>query len=91
MSLFYKIAYWIGLKPWEDMARLPIADQISTLFDREERERQPPYGSVLDIGCGSGIWSVKLAARGWEVTGIDLVPKALRLARERARQAGVSI
>jgi SAM-dependent methyltransferase len=89
MSLFYKAAYWIGLTPWEEMATLPIADQISSLFDREERERQPPYGRALDLGCGRGIWTVKLAARGWQVTGIEIVPKALRAARRRVQQAGV--
>jgi SAM-dependent methyltransferase len=91
MSLFYKVAYWGGFKPWEHMAMLPIADQISSLFDREERERQPSYGPVLDLGCGSGICSVKLAARGWEVTGVDIVPKALRIARKRALEAGVEV
>jgi len=32
---------------------------------------------------------VRLAQHGWEVTGIDIVPKAVRKARERARRAGV--
>jgi len=59
------------------------------MFEREEDGRRPPYGPALDIGCGSGIWSVNLAKRGWDVTGIDIVPKALRRARERARKAGV--
>lgn len=89
MSLFYRIAYWIGLKPWEEMAALPIATQISSLFDREQNERTSPYGSALDLGCGSGIWTVDLAGRGWKVTGIDTVPKALRAARRRLRDAGL--
>lgn len=89
MSLFYKAAYWIGVTPWEEMATLPIAKQIASLFDREERERQPPYGTALDLGCGSGIWTVKLAARGWQVTGIEIVSKALRAAHRRMREAGV--
>ena len=89
MSLFYQIAYWAGLKPWEEMAVLPIAGQIASLFEREESERQPPYGSALDLGCGSGIWTAKLAARGWQVTGIDIVGKALRAAGRRIRDAGV--
>lgn len=91
MSLFYKITHWSGFKPWEKMAVLPIADQISSLFDREGRECQPPYGLALDLGCGSGIWSVKLAARGWDVTGVDIVPSALRLAHKRAQNAGVKV
>jgi SAM-dependent methyltransferase len=89
MSVFYRVAYWIGVTPWEDMATLPIAQQISSLFDREEEERQPPYGPALDLGCGSGIWVVKLAARGWQVTGIDIVPKAVRAAAQRIRETAV--
>jgi SAM-dependent methyltransferase len=46
---------------------------------------------VLDLGCGSGIWAVQLATRGWQVTGVDFVPKALRRARERAQEAGVEV
>jgi SAM-dependent methyltransferase len=91
MSLFYKITHWAGFKPWEKMAALPIAGQISTLFEREENERQPPYGAALDLGCGSGIWSVKLAERGWDVTGVDIVSNALQLAHKRALNAGVKV
>lgn len=67
-----------------------MADQIAGLFAREEEGREPPYGKVLDLGCGSGIWAVKAPERGWQVTGVDFVPKALRRARERARDAGSS-
>lgn len=91
MSLAYRILYRVGFTPWEQMARLPVADQIAALFAREEAGREPPYGRVLDLGCGSGIWAVRLAERGWEVTGVDFVPKALRSARERAREAGVEV
>lgn len=92
MSSAYKLLYGIGFTPWEEMAESPmITEQISSLFDREEAGREPPYGQALDLGCGSGIWAVKLAARGWQVTGVDFVPKALRRARERADQAGVEL
>jgi SAM-dependent methyltransferase len=73
------------------MAQPTIADQIANLFGREEEGREPPYGRVLDLGCGSGIWAVALAQRGWQVTGVDFVPKALRRARERAKEAGVEM
>jgi SAM-dependent methyltransferase len=92
MSRTYRILYRVGFTPWEQMARsMPIVEQISALFAREEEGRQPPYGQALDLGCGSGIWAVKLAARGWQVTGVDFVPKALRRARERAQEAGVEV
>jgi len=90
-GVFYRVMYRLGLTPWEEMATLPIGEQILRLFDRAEQGRVPPYGSALDVGCGSGIWSVRLAQRGWEVTGIDIVPRALRRARERSRQAGVDL
>ena len=92
MSFAYKLLYGIGFTPWEQMGKSPaIVGQISALFDREEAGREPPYGQALDLGCGSGIWSVKLAARGWQVTGVDFVGKALRRARERATEAGVDV
>jgi SAM-dependent methyltransferase len=92
VSTGYKLLYGIGFTPWEEIAALPnVAELFATLLDREEAGRRPPYGPVLDLGCGSGIWAVELAKRGWEVTGVDIVPKALRRARERARAAGVEL
>jgi SAM-dependent methyltransferase len=89
--LSYRLLYRLGITPWEQMARLPVAEQIAALFEREEAGREPPYGPALDLGCGSGIWAVELAKRGWEVTGVDFVPRALRRARERAAEAGVDV
>jgi SAM-dependent methyltransferase len=89
MSLFYKFQYLVGMTPWERMPSLPIGAQALALLDRVEGGREPPYGRALDLGCGTGFWSVLLARRGWEVTGVDIVPKAVRRARERARAAGV--
>jgi len=90
MSIWYKVLYQIGLTPWEeDPATSPAAEQVAALFDREENGREPTYGRALDLGCGSGIWSVELAKRGWQVTGVDVVRKAIFKARDRARTSGV--
>src|SRR5215208_7593277 len=91
MSLAYRILYAIGFTPWEQMADPAIAQQIADLFAREEDGREAPYGTALDLGCGSGIWAVELARRGWQVTGVDFVPKAIRRARARAQDAGVDV
>jgi SAM-dependent methyltransferase len=92
VSLGYKVLYGIGFTPWEEMAELPaFTDRFAALFEREEAGRRPPYGPLLDLGCGSGIWAVQLARRGWEVTGVDIVRKALRRARRRADDAGVEL
>ncbi len=46
---------------------------------------------VLDYGCGNGIHSIFLAQNGSEVVGIDLSEKSLKIARERAKQAGLRL
>ncbi len=88
----YRLAYAIGFHPWEDLAEHPpFAGKLMELLAREEDGREPPYGRALDLGSGSGVWGVALAKRGWEVTGIDIVEKALRRARERAEEAEVDM
>jgi SAM-dependent methyltransferase len=92
MSVPYKLFFRLGFHPWEDLAEHPpFAEKLSALLDREESGREPPYGPALDLGCGSGVWGVKLAERGWQVTGIDIVEKALQRARERVQEAGVDM
>jgi SAM-dependent methyltransferase len=92
MSLFYKILYQVGFTPWEHgLAQPAVAEQISAMFHREEAESDRPYGSALDLGCGSGIHAVALAKRGWDVTGVDAVSKALSRARKRAAEADVQL
>ena len=46
---------------------------------------------VLDIGCGTGLLSVKLAKQGAQVTGIDLSADMLNVAEERARSLSLSM
>src|SRR5687767_12015592 len=45
---------------------------------------------VLDVGCGVGRWSRRLARRGAIVTGIDLSPTMIAEAKRRAAEEGVS-
>jgi SAM-dependent methyltransferase len=88
----WRFAYSIGFHPWEDAITDPVfVAKASELFHREEQGREPPYGLALDLGTGSGIWGIQLAQRGWQVTGIDFVEKALRRARDRVQNAGVDM
>jgi SAM-dependent methyltransferase len=88
----YEFAYRIGFHPWEDAEQhAPFVAKFSELLDREESGREPPYGAALDLGTGSGIWGIQLAKRGWQVTGVDIVDKALERARERVREGGVEM
>jgi SAM-dependent methyltransferase len=86
----WKLAYAIGFHPWENTDP-PFEATLSELFDREENGRESPYGRALDLGTGSGIWGIQLAKRGWQVTGLDIVDKALRRARDRVQKAGVEM
>src|SRR5688572_22871799 len=46
---------------------------------------------ILDIGCGTGSLSVILAGLGYTVTGIDLSPSMISLAKAKAAAHGVRI
>jgi SAM-dependent methyltransferase len=44
----------------------------------------PTAGHALEIGCGTGTNAVWLAARGLDVLGVDVSPRAVERARARA-------
>lgn len=46
---------------------------------------------ALDLGCGSGTYATRLAARGARVTGVDLSATMLGLARDRAHTNGIEL
>lgn len=88
MSRWYRFLYKVGLTPWEQDSDV-VGPQIDQLLALEEAARHPPYGRALDLGCGTGRWSVKLARRGWRVVGVYVVPAAIEEARRRAEAAEV--
>lgn len=48
-----------------------------------------PVGTLLEIACGTGLWTEPLAARADTVTAVDLAPEAVAIARERVRSQNV--
>jgi SAM-dependent methyltransferase len=64
-----------ALRPW---LRLPAAG--NALFPMAR-----PL--ALDVGCGVARWSLRLARAGFQVTGIDLSPTMVRIARSNAAAA----
>ncbi len=47
-----------------------------------------PCELILDAACGTGSMTLELARRGYDMTGVDLSPEMLTVARERAAEAG---
>ncbi|KUG20442.1 MAG: class I SAM-dependent methyltransferase [Methanomicrobiaceae archaeon] len=45
---------------------------------------------AIDLGCGIGNHAVYLASRGFEMTGVDISPSAIRAARKNAEERGVA-
>jgi ubiquinone/menaquinone biosynthesis C-methylase UbiE len=50
-----------------------------------------PGQRLLDVGCGAGREAIGFARAGLSVIGIDVAPAMITLARERARDAGLTI
>jgi 2-polyprenyl-6-hydroxyphenyl methylase/3-demethylubiquinone-9 3-methyltransferase len=46
---------------------------------------------ILDVGCGGGLLSEAMARAGAEVTGIDLAPGMVEVARLHAAESGLAI
>jgi SAM-dependent methyltransferase len=46
---------------------------------------------VLDLACGEGTFAVAMANRGLRVTGVDLSPEMLEIARQRAATEGARV
>ncbi|SDH22402.1 Methyltransferase domain-containing protein [Rhodococcus triatomae] len=95
MSLMYRMMYRLGWAPWEHGAERFERD-VDRLFSPEPRfgcgtYTKPEPGRALDIGCGRGYHAVELARRGWDVTAIDVVERALEQGRRRAHGADVEI
>jgi len=59
---------------------------------REKLPALPPVGAALDLGCGPGDPTLRLARSlpGWQLDGVDGSPAMLVLAREAAERAGLA-
>jgi ubiquinone/menaquinone biosynthesis C-methylase UbiE len=50
-----------------------------------------PPGRAIDLGCGTGTNVLTLAQHGWQVTGVDFVPKAIRIAKRKTKNVNVDL
>jgi cyclopropane fatty-acyl-phospholipid synthase-like methyltransferase len=78
--IFYTLWYFRH-PPWDTNITPP---ELTTFIAMH------PPGKALDLGCGTGTNVITLANHGWQATGIDFVPKAIRAAHRKARRARVN-
>src|SRR6516164_10739145 len=48
-------------------------------------------GTIVDLGCGSGIWARHLTDAGFQVIGVDISAAMIDLARKRAPDAAFHV
>jgi SAM-dependent methyltransferase len=84
VSFFFRAAYLVGFKPWDSGVPPPqlvaVVEGSAALLPQK----------ALDLGCGTGTNSIYMARHGWDVTGIDFVPRAVTVAKRKAAEAQVS-
>ena len=50
-----------------------------------------PESSILDVAAGTGIYALRYAARGHEVTALDITPKYIDIINQKAEDSGLQI
>jgi SAM-dependent methyltransferase len=80
MKRFFFNAMYFGRAPWDSGITPP---ELLSFIEEH------PAGRAIDLGCGTATNVITLAQRGWQVTGVDFAPRAIKLARRKVRRAGV--
>lgn len=80
-----------------------LADYRDTvIYDLENEDHAPTQefyialakqcnGSVLELGCGTGRFTLPIAAAGIPITGLDITPEMLARAQEKAAALGLMV
>jgi SAM-dependent methyltransferase len=81
---FWEMCYQQGTTPWEYGAYAP---PLKTFLDSPYR--MPP-GKMAVLGCGTGHDCLLMLQYGYEVTGIDFAPSAIRSTHQKFLQTGLA-
>jgi len=95
----YRKIEQLGLTQWNDLFDESRAWTYDDFQNRAFLERvlpqldlpAPSAPSVFEYGCGTGPAACYLAARGFQVDAIDLIPEAIALARRMASEREVRV
>lgn len=76
LSKYYDYVFSAGVEPLNMLQSLLQAGKAA---------------SILDLACGSGSYSIELAALGFEVYGLDYETEMIELARAKALARGLAV
>lgn len=79
--LKFNFSYLTNKAPWDSGITPP------ELYDFMAAH---PAGRALDIGCGTGTNLISLANAGWQVEGFDFASRAVSIAKQKLRKAGIN-
>lgn len=81
------------LDQWNDLhqQRSSYDDFPTRPFLERKLPAPQPGSTALVYGCGTGASACYLAEHGYRTTAVDLVPDAIALAREHARDRGIDV
>ena len=79
LAEYYDRLFTLG-RPWGEAAREGLLGPIL-----------PRLESACDLACGTGTTALALAGKGIKMFAVDLSPVMCRLAREKARRAGLAL
>ncbi|MHB8073026.1 class I SAM-dependent DNA methyltransferase [Desulfosporosinus fructosivorans] len=74
---------------WYDTEIGRVADQVER--DLAFQLFQPSGPKILEIGCGTGQYTTKLAEQGYQITAVDISEKMMALAREKITNLGYEV
>lgn len=77
--IYDKLMYDVDYKKW--------ADYVENLFAKNGLKPSV----ILDLGCGTGNFTIEMARRGYEMIGIDISPDMLSCAKSKAEMEKVDI
>jgi len=83
-NVLFNLWYKFGKPPW-------IIDQAQPDLIVAVNKGDVCGPTILDVGCGNGDNAIYLASCGFDVTAVDFSIKAIEIAKQKARKAGVEV